>query len=62
MPMLKLAKHDPKKELEFEVSCALAYSPDQRIHKLIILTKEMLKLAGKYEDRKTSQIIKRPAR
>lgn len=61
MPMLKLSKDDPKKELEFEVSCALAYTVSERLHKLLALSKQMLKLAKKYENRKPPQIIKRKA-
>lgn len=61
MPMLKLLRNDPKKELEFEINCALKYSAAERIHKLLILSAQILKLAKKYENRKTAQIIKRKA-
>ncbi|MBI4211359.1 MAG: hypothetical protein HY540_01855 [Deltaproteobacteria bacterium] len=60
--MLKLDKDDPQAELEFEVKCALEYTQAERIHKMLDLTKTILKLAGKYADRKTPQIIKRPSR
>ena len=62
MAMLKLAKDDPQKELEFEVKCALLISPEDRIHKLLILSQSILRLAKKYADRRTYQIIKRPVR
>ncbi len=61
MPMLKLEKDDPQKELEFEVACSLKYTPAQRIHKLLVLSKQVLKLANKYENKKSTQIIKRKA-
>jgi hypothetical protein len=59
MPMLKLDKDDPEKELEFEVKCSLEYTLAQRIHKLLKLSKRILKLAKKYEHRRPPQIIKR---
>lgn len=31
--MLKLDKHDPQKELEFEVRCALMMTPEERLEK-----------------------------
>jgi len=61
MPILKLKKDDPQRELEFEVLCSLKYSIAQRLHKLLILSERMLKMANKYEDRKTPKIIKRKA-
>lgn len=61
MPILKLKKHDPKKELEFEIECSLKYSVSQRMHRILSLSEEILKLAKKYENRKTTQIIKRKA-
>lgn len=62
MPILKLKKDDPKRELEFEVECDLSYSISERLHKLLILSKRFLKLAGRYEDRRPPQVIKRKAR
>ena len=59
--MLKLDKDDPKKELEFEVSCSLNYSMSERLHKLLLISAQILKLAKKYENRKTTQVIKRKA-
>ena len=62
MPLLKLDKDDPQKELEFEVRCALMYTQAQRIHGLLELSQRMLRLAKMYETRRPYQILKRPAR
>lgn len=62
MPMLKLDKHDPQKELEFEVRCALMMTLADRIHKMLLHSQAMLKLAKQYATRRPYQIIKRPAR
>lgn len=59
MPILKLKKDDPQKELEFEVKCALELTPEERIHKLLVHSEAMLKLAKLYEDRRAYQVIKR---
>lgn len=62
MPILKLDKDDPQKELEFEVKCALQLSLEDRIHKLLLLSERIMRLAKQYETRRPYQIIKRPAR
>ena len=62
MALLKLDKHDPRRELEFEVKCALRLTQQDRIHKLILLSQAMLKLAKQYENRRPYQIIKREVR
>ena len=62
MPLLKLAKHDPQKELEFNVRCALALPQDINIHKMLQLAETLLRLAKKYASQKPYQIIKRPLR
>ena len=62
MPILKLDKDDPQKELEFEVRCSLQRTIGDRIHALLELSQRMLRLAKKYETRRPYQIIKRPAR
>ena len=59
MPLLKLDKDDPQKELEFEVRCALQLTQAVRIHRLLMHSQRMLRLAKKYEDRRPYQIIKR---
>lgn len=60
MPVLKLEKDDPMRELEFEVKCALAMSQEDRIHKLLLLSESMLRLAKRHETRRPDQIVKRP--
>ena len=62
MPMLKLDKDDPQKELEFEVKCALQLTLKDRIQKMLMLSQRMLKVAKRYADQRTYQIIKRPVR
>lgn len=62
MPMLKLDKDDPQKELEFEVRCALQIRQVDRIRQLLALSQTMLKLAKQYADKRPYQIIKRPSR
>ncbi len=59
MPMLKLDKHDPQKELEFDVACSLSYTVAQRVHRLLELSQRILKLAKKYEIRRSPQVLKR---
>ncbi len=60
MPILKLDKDDPQKELEFEVKCALQLSLKDRIKKMLMLSARMLKVAKKYGNQRPYQIIKRP--
>ena len=65
MPILKIDPNDPQaeqKELEFEVRCALQVNQSDRIHKQLLLSQSMLKLAKKYADQRPYQIIKRPCR
>lgn len=62
MAILKLDKHDEKREIEFDVSCNLKFTPAQRWRQIINLSKMILKMASQYETRRTPQIIKRPAR
>ncbi|PIU55274.1 MAG: hypothetical protein COS89_07795 [Deltaproteobacteria bacterium CG07_land_8_20_14_0_80_38_7] len=61
MPMLKLSKHDPKKELEFEVKYQLTLTVDQRFE--MMFGKDALiwtKFAREHEYFKTPLIVKRP--
>lgn len=62
MPILKLDKDDPQKELEFEVRCALQITQADRIRQLLALSQTMLKLAKQYADKRPYQITKRPSR
>lgn len=59
MPILKLSKHDPKKELEFDVRCHLELSVEQRLKMLWLLSLDTLKLAKLYAPRKALTIVKR---
>ncbi len=45
MPLLKLEKDDPKKELEFEVKCALEQDPSVRLDRWLEWNIDMLKFA-----------------
>ena len=62
MPILKLDHDDPQKELEFDVQCELEVRQEDRITKMLELSKRILKLAKQYENRRPYQVIKRPAR
>lgn len=61
MPLLKLDKDDPEKELEFEVKCSLEYTPEERLERWIDWNISMLKFAEQqsHEDRNPDKIIKR---
>lgn len=60
MPMLKLDKDDPQKELEFEVECALMHSPEERLKRWLEWNLDMFhwmeELHGRQNDPK---IVKR---
>lgn len=58
-PVLKLKKHDEKKEREFTLRCHLEYTPEQRIHMMLELSKRGFVMAGKYAAKKTYRIIQR---
>lgn len=62
MPLLKLDPNDTEQELQFNIRSELQLSMEQRVRRLIELSQRILKLAGKYADRRTPQIIKREAR
>lgn len=62
VPILKLDKDDPQKELEFEVRCALLMTQGDRIKKQLLLTERVMRTAKKYEVRRPYQIIKRETR
>lgn len=62
MPMLKLDKDDPQKELEFEVRCALMMTPEERLKEWYEWNIKMLKWFEKrYGSERSPKIIKRPA-
>ena len=59
MPILKLAKHDFAKEIEFELKYLLSLTTRQRFQMMFNKTKEIRNLLKKHGYRKTTQIIKR---
>lgn len=61
MPILKLSKDDPKKELAFEVKFQLSLSIQQRFEMMWGRdAMSWLKFAREHEHTKTPLIIKRP--
>ena len=58
-PILKLKKHDEKKEIQFELRFLLGLSTKERFNMMINKSREARKLLGKNGYRKTTQIIKR---
>lgn len=59
--MLKLDKDDPQKELEFEVRCALMYTPEQRLERWFEWNIKMLKwMEEMHGHKETPKIVKRP--
>lgn len=62
MPLLKLKKDDPQKEMEFEVQCSLQMLPEERLRYWLEWNLTMLKFMKQqeYESKKNPQIIKRP--
>lgn len=60
MPILKLSKDDPKKELEFEIKFQLSLTIQQRFEMMWGPDAiAWLKLAREHEHTKTSLIVKR---
>jgi len=57
--VLKLKKHDEKKEIEFELKYLLSLTTRQRFEMMLKKSEEMKKLLEKSGHRKTSEIIKR---
>lgn len=60
-PILKLKKHNRKKEIEFELKYLQSLSIQERFKMCFQKTKEMLDLLEKSGHRRPSQIIKRAA-
>jgi hypothetical protein len=58
-PLLKLCKHDERKEILFELEYLLSLTTRQRFEMMFKRTEELKKLMGKNERRKTFQVIKR---
>ncbi len=59
MPILKLRKHNEKKEIEFELKYLKSLSVKQRFEMMLKKSKEMINLLEKSGHRKPFEIIKR---
>jgi hypothetical protein len=59
MAILKLDKHNEKKEIEFELDYLTSLTTKQRFQMMFQKTEEMLSLLKRNERRKTTEIIKR---
>ena len=68
MPLLKLEKDDPQKELEFDIKCALEVNPEMRLEKWWEWNIQMLNFIAQqhpeallrdYGHQNSSQVIKR---
>ena len=57
--VLKLKKHDEKKEIEFELKYLLSLTTRQRFKMMFKKSEEIKRLLEKSGHRKTSEIIKR---
>ena len=57
--ILKLSRHNPKKEIEFELDFLTSLSRRERFEMMFKKTKEMVNLLEKSGYRKTFEIIKR---
>jgi hypothetical protein len=58
-PILKLKKHNEKKEIEFELKYLLSLTTRQRFEMMFKKSKEMRELLEKSGHRKSFEIIKR---
>ncbi len=58
-PILKLKRHDEKKEIQFELRYLLSLSTKERFNMMINKSREVRKLLGENGYRRTTQIIKR---
>jgi len=59
MPILKLSRSNPNKEIEFELNYLKSLTVKQRFQMMFKKTKEMRCLLKGHGYRKTAQIIKR---
>lgn len=57
--ILKLNKHDPEKEIEFELRCLKTLSVRKRFEMMVRKTKEMVRLLEKSGHRRPFTVIKR---
>ena len=59
MPILKLKKSNPSREIEFELNYLKTLSTKQRFQMMFKKTEEIRNLLKNHGYRKTSQVIKR---
>ncbi len=59
MPILKLSRHDEKKEIEFELRHLASLTTQERFLAMFAKSEEMRRLLKHRGHRKTTQIIKR---
>jgi len=59
MAILKLNKHNEKKEIEFELDYLTSLTTQERFELMFRKTREMLRLLKRNERRKTTEVIKR---
>jgi len=60
MAVLKLKKHDEKREIEFELKFLATLTTHQRFELMFEKTKQLISLNKKrYANRKTTEVIKR---
>jgi len=60
--ILKLAKDDPQRELEFEIDYLLSLTTQQRFEMMFRKSDEIKRTLLRHGYRKPSEIIKRPCR
>lgn len=61
-PILKLERHDPKRELEFELDYLASLTTQERYTLMLARSNEMMERMIRHGHIKASEIIKRPAR
>lgn len=59
MPILKLKKSNPRKEIEFELKYLKSLTTKQRFQMMLKKTREIKSLLKSHGYRKTAQVIKR---
>ena len=59
MAVLKLTKHDEKKEIEFELDYLLSLTTKQRFEMMFRKSRQMARLLKRNGRRKTTKVIKR---
>ena len=59
MAVLKLNKHDEKKEIEFELDYLTSLTIQQRFRMMFEKTRQVVSLLNRNEHQKTTEIVKR---